>query len=199
MLFEKLNKCVHYVRLPSSVRLLTELEAGRIDIVPGASYTAQRLKYGVYSQPYRVEEVRMMIRQRQVSDTHARFEDLLSQKRSLVLNAAAYYGPRVNAILNSEQYASQIVDVSAPLQRYRMLAAGRVDMSLEDKFVAQHLLNLFPATDIVLHPDILATEDIYFMISHKLASKSFMAEFNRTITENSEAIAHILSQGNATP
>ncbi|WP_462160190.1 substrate-binding periplasmic protein [Pseudoalteromonas sp. GB56] len=195
MLLASMDECVEFVRLPSSVRLLTELEANRIDLVPGASYTNLRLKYGVYSDAYREEEVRLLVNTHNVPDVQLSFEELLKKGKYLVINAGAYYGPLVEKLRSDARFSRQIFDVATPIQRYQMLLLDRVDMTLEDKYVAMHLKQAYPGNYIKLHPTAVTTEKIHFLIGHSRGSEEFMVRLNRAIAENKDAIAHILEQG----
>ncbi|MEO2267384.1 substrate-binding periplasmic protein [Pseudoalteromonas pernae] len=195
LLAASMDECVEFVRLPSSVRLLTELEANRVDLVPGASFTNARLQYGVYSNTYREEEVRLLINTNSVTGTQTGFEELLELGKYLVINAGAYYGPQVERLRTDPRFTKQIFDVATPIQRYRMLLLDRVDMALEDKYVAMHLKHAYPGSHIKFHPTVMATEDVHFLISHSKGTAEFMVRLNRAIDENKEAIAQILEQG----
>lgn len=118
-----------YFQVPWA-RGLYGLQASDYDIVISAWYDAERATYGVYSAPYLINRIRFLRRK----GTDFQFRTLSD------------LGDNAIAVVRGYVY-QQAFDSDPSLQRVpvvdfamgaRMLAAGRVQLTLEDELVARH-------------------------------------------------------------
>jgi len=126
--------------MPAS-RNMTLFFRGEIDMMTGASLTAERLKGARFSLPYRGETVGLFF----VADGSARFRDIRSfddflahQSLSMLAPRVGYYGPiyeKYQASLLGAKRLSQFIDFP---QGMRMLAARRGDFMLGDAAGVEH-------------------------------------------------------------
>lgn len=106
---------------------------GTYDILITASYSEERAKKVIYSNPYLINEIRFI----KLSGTKHRFEDLEDLKGLVIGVARGYlYEPsfdKADFFIKDEG-----VDIVSNLKK---LKHGRVDLAVEDKLVARYYLN----------------------------------------------------------
>lgn len=113
-------------------RALRGLQAGDYDVLLSAWYDAQRTQYGLYSEAYLVNRIRFL--QRKGADIHfERLEDLRPYSIATVRGYAYQTEFDQDARLHK-------IPVMGFAMGARMLAAGRVQLTLEDELVARHYL-----------------------------------------------------------
>ncbi len=118
-----------YFQVPWA-RVLYGLQAGDYDIVLSAWYDAERAQYGVFSEPYLVNRIRFL--RRKGSDIHFKALSDLADNSIAVVRGYSYQREFDNA---PSLLRVPVVDFAMGA---RMLAAGRVQMTLEDELVARH-------------------------------------------------------------
>lgn len=115
-------------------------EKGDIDLLAGASLTAERLKLARFSVAYRDETVGLFSLADGAEKYHAihSFDDFLGLSLGLLAPRLGYYGDAYGknmAALKTSQRLSQFVDFA---QGMRMLAAGRAPFILGDAAGVEH-------------------------------------------------------------
>lgn len=122
-----------YVEAPWA-RVLRGLEQGDYDIIVAAWYSADRTRFGLFSDPYLVNRIRFLKRKGAAPQAYTSLADL--QPYSIAVVRGYSYAPVFDK-------APGLIRV--PVLEFgmgaRMLAAGRVQLTLEDELVAQHHLN----------------------------------------------------------
>lgn len=129
---QRAGHTTEYVQVPWA-RVLLGLQQGDYDIIVAAWYSTERSRYGFYSEPYLGNRVRFLRRRGAAID----FRGLASLK------------PYSIAVVRGYSYAAEFdADVrlsKVPVLEFtmaaRMLAAGRVQLTLEDELVGQYFLN----------------------------------------------------------
>lgn len=129
---QRAGHTTEYVEVPWA-RVLRGLQQGDYDVIVAAWYSTERTRFGLFSDPYLVNRIRFLQHRR----THIRFASLADLR------------PYSIAVVRGYSYAS-VFDQDASLSKVpvlefamgaRMLAAGRVQLVVEDELVAQHYLN----------------------------------------------------------
>jgi len=192
MVFSKLNICPKYVKMPSSVRGLTELKKGNVDVLYAASFTKERTLIGIFSEPYRQENVRVFWKP---SDNKA-FENkslmaLLSAKLVGVINPGSYFGPSYDESLKTTN-SWPIVKAASIKQRMGMIEHGRVTFSIEDEFAGLFYLNENNINDIKLHPSTVYENEVSLLFSRKTVSLKQVEAINTVILNNKAKIQDII-------
>ncbi len=114
-------------------RVMYGLQQGDYDLLVSAWYSDERTRYGLFSEPYLINRIRFLQHRR----THIYFDSLADLR------------PYSIAVVRGYSYSSEFdQDTSlskVPVLEFamgaRMLAAGRVQLAVEDELVAQHYLN----------------------------------------------------------
>lgn len=121
-----------YVEVPWA-RVLRGLQLGDYDVAVAAWYSAERTHYGLFSEPYLVNRVRFLRR----TGMPIEFTDLDSLRPYSI---AVVRGYSYDAAFDAAQQLSKVPVLEFAMGA-RMLAAGRVQLTLEDELVVQYHLN----------------------------------------------------------
>lgn len=123
---------VEYVEVPWA-RVLKGLQQGDYDVIVAAWYSAERSRYGFYSSPYLVNRIRFLRR----AGMPIQYTGLDSLQPYSI---AVVRGYSYDAAFDAAQGLSKVPVLEFAMGA-RMLAAGRVQLTLEDELVAQYHLN----------------------------------------------------------
>jgi polar amino acid transport system substrate-binding protein len=116
-----------YLEVPWA-RAIRGLQQGRYDIVIGAWYSEERASFGAFSTPYLSNRIRL-IKRKGTAIAYQRLEDLYPYSIAVVRDYA--YDPAFDADAKLERVRVRSFEVAA-----NMLAAGRVDLAVEDEYAA---------------------------------------------------------------
>lgn len=123
---------VEYVEVPWA-RVLRGLQQGDYDVIVAAWYSTERSQYGLYSDPYLVNRIRFLRR----AGMPIKYSGLDSLRPHSIAVVRGYsYDPAFDAAQGLSK-----VPVLEFAMGARMLAAGRVQLTLEDELVAQYHLS----------------------------------------------------------
>lgn len=188
-----IGHCAEFIRLPSPNRMRAEFVADRVDVLMALSYTDERAAFGVYSNPYRQERLRLMVNSKRVSDPDVPLKALLKQRKTLVLTENSYFGEEVAEFMHDPVYKRQIVYVSKVPLRFAMVASGHVDMTVIDEQVASYLTQQIHADDVRFGNEVVTQENVHFLINKRIATPAFMAQFNQALSEHQSAFDNRLN------
>jgi polar amino acid transport system substrate-binding protein len=114
-------------------RALNGLQHDRYDVLVDAWFAAEREVYGQFSEPYLTNRLRFF---RQTGKP-IEYEQLSALAPYVIAVVRGYaYNPAFDNDATLQKYVTNSFDSAA-----RMLAKGRVQLTLEDELVAQHALN----------------------------------------------------------
>ncbi|MEK1908238.1 MAG: transporter substrate-binding domain-containing protein, partial [Pseudomonas sp.] len=167
-----------YVEAPWA-RVLYGLQQGDYDLIVSAWYSDERTHFGLFSEPYLINRIRFLQHRR----THIEF------------NSLADLRPYSIAVVRGYSYSTEF-DQDASLSKVpvlefamgaRMLAAGRVQLALEDELVAQHYLNRELSevkSGLEFLPKPLSENGLHILVrrSHPL-HQQIVDDFNRAIVQ----------------
>jgi len=120
------------------MNLLTGIRNGNIDMLGGATKTASRDVFALFSDSYRHESFLLYVRageSDQFSDKSLR--ELLEGGFRLGVTQDYLYGDEVDAFQDDEKFSSGFVSVPITEVNYYNLTQGNIDGFLEDPFVAE--------------------------------------------------------------
>lgn len=174
--------------------LLAKLQAGELDLLPGASRSTERESYAWFSEPYRQEQFVLYTR----SDTTLDFADipsLVAAGHKIGLVSDYYYGEEIDNLYGSDPQAF----VNAQIAELNMARLSDEDISavLEDSYVATAMLrrkgwdrNISP------HSLRLAPSDVHLMLSKASITESQLADINAAIgrLKQTGALGQLLQQ-----
>ncbi len=165
-----------YFQVPWA-RVLYGLQAGDYDIVLSAWYDTERAQYGTFSEPYLVNRIRFL--RRKGSDTQFRSLRDLADNSIAVVRGYSY----------QREFDSDAGLLKVPVVDFamgaRMLAAGRVQMTLEDELVARHyfqhdLRNIEEQVEFL--PKALSENGLHILVrSNHPHAKEIVTGFNKAM------------------
>jgi polar amino acid transport system substrate-binding protein len=160
-------------------KLIKDLQAGRIDMLAGATRVQERESFASFSDPYRTESFRLHV----ANGDAIAGNDLLSLVDAgfrLGLTDGYLYGAAISAIQDNPLTSGNII--YAPIAEYHFdnLAEGKIDGFLEDPYVAEAIARRQGWEDrIRALPISFGSHDVHFMFSR---SKLDTATINRLNT-----------------
>lgn len=168
-------------------RALLLLERGVIDALPGASFSAERATYALFSAPYRREEFALYVRAGGVEAFPlTSLRDVGPMRFRLALNSDALYGPEVADLLTLPDFRRQVVQVRG-VEQPALVSIGRVDGYLLDTGTASaYNASVSRSMRLVRHP--AATIDngpVLFMFSRLTVPQGLIDRVNQRISARS--------------
>lgn len=174
--------------------LLAKLQAGEIDLLPGASLSEERAQFAWFSEPYRQEQFVLYTR----ADTELAFTDiptLLAAGHKIGLVSDYYYGAEIDSLYGSMPEAFLNAQI-AELNIVRLLDED-ISAVLEDNFVATAMLRRKGLEQqIVAHSLSLPASDVHLMLSKASVSEAQLLELNNAINrlKQNGSLAEILQR-----
>lgn len=168
-----------YVEVPWA-RVLRGLEQGDYDVIAAAWYSAERTRFGLFSEPYLVNRIRFLKRKGADPQQYSSLADL--RPYSIAVVRGYSYSPA----FDQEQGLTKVPVLEFGMGA-RMLAAGRVQLTLEDELVAQHhlkreLKEVQNALEFL--PEPLSESPLHILVrrSHP-QHQQIVEDFNRAIAQ----------------
>lgn len=152
--------------------LLQLLQAGDLDIMMGATRTAEREEFADFSGPYREESFQLFV----LADDLERFgerslAELLESGFRLGTTQGYYYGQDVQDLLNRGRFADQIIEAAVGELNFTHLLDRRIDGFIEDPYVAAAISRRrSDGNEVVEVQEPLATGPVSFMFSKSSVS-----------------------------
>ncbi|MBD1549891.1 substrate-binding periplasmic protein [Pseudomonas typographi] len=164
-------------------RALQGIETGRYDVLVDAWYNEARTRAGKFSQPYWVNRIRLLASR----TAKIAFDGQLSQLYGYSIAVVRDYA--YSAAFDTDD-ALHKVPVRNFAQGLSMLLAGRVDMALEDEYVARYCLRWEPLRDQVrfVGPP-LSENPLHILVSRK------NPDFPKIVDAFDQAIAQMKVDG----
>lgn len=143
-----------WVELPWA-RALVELEAGRLDLLPGGFRRPEREAYAYFVAQHVLSRNRLFVRQADRARIGAatRLAEVLRPGLRLGVQIGVVYGPEYAELLAQPGFRAGLTQASSRRSLWQMLALGRVDGVLASEASARWEL-----AQQGLHGDIVATE-----------------------------------------
>ena len=160
-------------------RIMNMASSGQIEVVGSLFFDPEMTKHVTYAEPFYATDVKLVQR---IGEDH-RFtsvEDLAPY--SIAVGAGFLYQDEFDAadFLNK-------VEVTTTLQAMRMLAEGRVDLTLDSVDVVNYSLghDQFNLEDkLEFAPGVLASRRIHMAVGNTVENRAqIIADFNRVLTE----------------
>jgi len=166
-------------------RSLMELEKGNLDIAPGASKTAEREAYALFSMPYRKETAVLYVKK----GTSGKYKfdnlsDIIGSDFQLGVVRGYYYGEAYDQLMKDPGFQKQVQDSSADKTNLNKLIKGRINGFLMEPVAATALLKEEGLqNEVEIHPMTVYSDDIYVMFSKQSTSASDVSVFNKSLEE----------------
>ena len=179
---EQMQCDINFVKRPWK-RTLEEIKAGVTDVAPGASITAEREEYALFSAPYRQETMSLfMLKSSADKFNFSDFSEFQATDFKLGITRGYYYGEQMQAIIDNNTSKLMLRDATNDEQNIDKLFGNRVDGILLDPYVGTYLLkNQGKLEQVMIHPVPINSDGIYMMFSKKSTEPSTIDEFNKAL------------------
>lgn len=168
-------------------RALQQLQQGGIDLLFGASYTAERASYAYFSKPYRQEQnavvVHLQILQSYPGLTvKSAFLELAQRKLIGTYNPAGFYGDDFEQLKQNAQVKARSVFVFEGRRRLELVSSQRADYTIADRKTMEYeLAHQSKSKGLTLLPFSLNDAPIHLMFSKATVTAACVDELNRLI------------------
>lgn len=119
-------------------RALAELEAGRLDILPGALQRPERSRYAYFSAPGPLFANALFVSTAALkAKRYGKLADLRGRDFRLGVQIGVSYGPEYDALMQDPEFVKQVQRVSSRQSLWKMVVAGRLDGVLADQLTGR--------------------------------------------------------------
>ncbi len=155
-------------------RLIEELRVGRVDILPGASKTAERKEFARFSIPYRQEVMSIFMRRNEAKAVKLKvLSDLKNYDLTIAAVLGTWYGPEYDQYSKQLHNRNTFVFIAQNENPFRMLHQHRVDLVFADYYSGvEEAANITNPSWIEVHDYPLNESAVHLMLSKKSTSKT---------------------------
>ena len=165
-------------------RHLKYIKTGQFDVAMGSSKTTERQSYAYFTQPYRLEEIKLFVLSEKVQTMQVQsLADVINNQYIVGVERGYFYGEEYNNLSTRDDFKNHFNEVTDLSQNIKMLLKGNIDGLLADPIAMNTYSDFFNLqgkfTQLPLY--IYQTE-IHFMLSKSSMSPIDLAQFNKVIT-----------------
>ncbi|MBT8143087.1 MAG: transporter substrate-binding domain-containing protein [Gammaproteobacteria bacterium] len=170
--------------------LLQRVRSGDVDMLSGATRTADRESFAWFTAPYRTESFRLYIREGESEKFEgSTLQELLEAAMKIGTTLDYVYGDEVNRLQDDDRFAAQFQGVAVGEVNYDKLLNFNIDGLLEDSFVAASVIRKKGLDNqIDEHPLVVSTGDVHLMLSKASVDEE-------TVDRLNAALARVKSSG----
>jgi len=163
--------------------LLSKVESGDIDFIADMTITEERMKFGLFSETYRLESYTLYVRAEDFEKyRNLSFEAMLAKGFRLGLTKGFIYNQEIETARINKAYNSQFRLMDNNAENYERLVSKEIDGFLEDSMVAGYTLREKEIGNLVKGMPIeFYTGDISFLFSKKTVSPDLVNRFNHAM------------------
>lgn len=163
--------------------LVQQLRDGKIDMVAGASRTAAREQFALFSAPYRQEQFQLFIlTSKSASMPETTLSDFIDKGHKIGIISEYFYGDEFSALYQEPAKKAAFVEASLGELNIARLLDGDIDGMLEDSFVARSMLRRKGLSDQIGQQGIvLQSNDVYVMFSKVSVPEARVLQFNQAL------------------
>jgi polar amino acid transport system substrate-binding protein len=178
------------------VELLAALKRGEVDMLLGASKTEAREEFAFFSEPYRMEEFSLYIRNDDdVRQGYETITEFVGSGSKIGIVADYVYGGEVAGLLDDPEQSKRFVNAIMGELNIARLLDEDIDGFLEDSFVGASLIRRKALSDLIVEHNIkIQTGNAYVMFSQQGITPEQLLRFNRELEKmkNSQAYSDLI-------
>ncbi len=178
--------------------LLQQLEAGEIDLLAGATRTADREAFARFTRPYRDEAFLLYVPAARMEELAGLdLEQVMDQGLRIGVIEDYLYGDPVAAFQDDSEHAGQFVYSALAETNIARLIDGAVDGIIEDQYVGAAIIRHKDLGGVVTtHPLRFDSTAVSFMVSRASVDEDTFKRLDASVGEllQSGAIGKVLSQ-----
>ncbi|ABL99277.1 ABC transporter substrate-binding protein [Shewanella amazonensis] len=157
------------------------MHLGKVDIMMGASKTAEREEYAHFSVPYRLEQVGLFSIDNGGVVSLGSWQQVLDSSLKLLVPQAGWYGEAYESSKRSLAMHNQLVESPDLLKSVQMLSRGRAELAIGDALSLPFIASQHEKVHLFRHPLRLTESDIHLMFSRATFDEARVRAFNDAI------------------
>lgn len=162
-------------------RALTELEAGRLDVLPGTLRLPERERFAHFSAPSPQSRNLLFVHDdARRGWSIAKLADLRGRDFRLGVQIGVNYGPEYQALMQDPDFAKTVHRVSSRRILWRMVEAGRLDGVLANEMTGRQEIRQMGLQDSIRSSGVfLSHSGAAVAFSKKSIDAGFVARYNK--------------------
>ncbi len=164
-------------------RALIELQAGRLDLLPGAADTKERRVFALFSRP--TNSARSVVFFRRDGRRKYRINklaDIIGTDLRLAVRRGAVYSDEYAALLKQTAFAERLSFVPSAKSSMLMMSAGRVDAMVTDELTGLRMIEQLGLQHTIQRSDWAISNDADLVaISKATNDPAFVQQFNAAL------------------
>lgn len=190
--------CAVAFRKGSWRALLMQLKAGEVDLLAGATPTAERQAFAYFTDPYRDEEFLLYVARGRLPELEAKtLEQLLADGLRIGVVDDYLYGEPVSGLQDDPAYAGQFVYSTMAEINISRLLERQVDAIIEDKYVGAAIIRHKSLHEsIAPHALRFGSQPVSIMVSRASVAADRFERLNQSVQQlkDNGAIDKVLAQ-----
>jgi len=178
------NLNVAYTELPWK-RHLQYIKTGEMDVAMGASYTDERASYAYFSEPYRLELVKLYVKKGFANKIQLPSLTALSTSNYMIgVESGYYYGKEYQELIKTSAFQTHITEVIDIEENVDLLLKGHLDGFLVDPVTMKAFVDKYKLQDeFEPHAVTIYQDNIHVILSKESMSKSDLIKINNAIKQ----------------
>ncbi|NQD35718.1 amino acid ABC transporter substrate-binding protein [Permianibacter sp. IMCC34836] len=165
--------------------LISDLRAGTVSVLAGASKVAERESFALFSQPYRQEMFALYVRAGEQDKWQGdSLAELVgpAKKMRIGITDGYVYGPDIDQLLDDAALGKQFVSAPFSEAHAANLLDRKIDGMLEDPFVATAMIRRKSLSDDINRADLqIKTGDVSLMFSKASVAPDTVKAFDAAL------------------
>jgi len=182
----------------SWTELLSMLKSGDVDVLAGATRTAERGEFSYFTRPYRDEEFLVYVRADRNEELAAlSLKDMAERGMTIGVIDGYLYGDTVSGYQDDPELTSQFVYSPMSEISFSMLLDGEVDAIIDDKYVGASIIRRKDLSEFIMpHPQGFDKSHVHFMLSRASVDDALFQRIDQSLASLHETgqIQIILAQ-----
>ncbi len=163
--------------------LLRLLQAGELDMLPGATFTPEREQFAWFSEPYREERFALFVRSEEVDQwSDQALGSLLDDGFRIGVTQGYIYSGPIQALQSDSQYSGQFIEAPIGELNLHALLDYRIDGFLEDPFVVAAIQRRRSGSSEIDPLDLnFGSGEVHLLFSRDSVSQDLVQQFNSAL------------------
>lgn len=163
--------------------LLDMVESGKIDVIAGATQTAERAEYSNFSEPYRKESFSLFV-SNESGFNASKLQKFVSLGNRIGISSGYFYGEEVDALMKHPQYKSLFRSAKKSEQNFYNVQYGQIDGVLADPVEGNYILKRRGLSNLIKESSInIPADSVSFMFSKKSKKADKLDEIARVVAD----------------
>lgn len=173
---------VKFVEMPWA-RALLELQAGRLDILPGTLKSPERAQFAYFSRPTNRSPNVLFINAKTASKYPLKnLSDIVGTQFKLGVQIGVAYGPDYNRLIKTPEFKSRVTTVTSRRNAWKMMDLQRLDGIISDEVSALLELQQLGLSKAAIRSDVVVSDEAaVYAISKASNTPEFVAQFDKAL------------------